>query len=93
MILLAQTMMILRNELMKIKRQFWRDIIIILKEAGCLGNYAANNLSSWANALGLRLFAGEAPLKRYKYSDIIHTAGQNDTQKTDYSNPHSCPEG
>ena len=30
---------------------------IIVKAAGCLGNYAANNPCTWANALGLGLFA------------------------------------
>ena len=30
---------------------------IILKAVGCLGNYAANNPRTRANALGLRLFA------------------------------------
>ena len=54
MLLIAQIMMILRNESMKIKRQFLRDIY---KAAGCLGNYAANNPRTRANALGLGLFA------------------------------------
>ena len=43
MLLIAQIMIILRNEPMKIKRQFQRDIIIV-KAAGCLGNYAATIL-------------------------------------------------
>ena len=57
MLLIAQIMMILRFESMKIKRQFRRDIIIIVKAAGCLGNYDANNPLTQANALGLGLFA------------------------------------
>ena len=40
-LLIAQIMMILRNESMKIKRKFRRDIYV--KAAGCLGNYAAKN--------------------------------------------------
>ena len=54
MLLIAQIMMILRNESMKIKRQFQRDIIIIVKASGCLGNYAAT-------ILGLGPFAAEFP--------------------------------
>ena len=49
-LLIAQIMMILRNESMKIKRKFRRD-----KAAGCLRNYAANNPRTRANALGLGL--------------------------------------
>ena len=56
MLLIAQIMMILRNESMKIKRQF-RSGYITVKAAGCLGNYAANNPRTQANALGLGLFA------------------------------------
>ena len=51
MLLIAQIMMMLRNESMKKKRKFRQDIIITVKAAGCLGNYAANNLTI------LRLFA------------------------------------
>ena len=44
MLLIVQIMMILRNESMKIKRQFRWDKYIIVKAAGCLGNYAATIL-------------------------------------------------
>ena len=47
MLLIAQIMMILRNESMKIKEAISAGYII-LKAAGCLGNYAATIL-----ALGL----------------------------------------
>ena len=43
MLLIAQ-IMILRNESMKIKRQFRWDKYIIVNAAGCLGNYAATIL-------------------------------------------------
>ena len=56
MLLIAQITMIIRNESMKIKRQFQRDIHIIVKAVGCLGSYGANIPRTWANALRLGLF-------------------------------------
>ena len=43
MLLIAQIMMILRNESMKIKKAISMGYIIV-KAAGCLGNYAATIL-------------------------------------------------
>ena len=35
--------------------------LIVVEAAGCLGNYAANNPHTLANALGLGLFAASFP--------------------------------
>ena len=53
MLLIAQIMMILKFEDKKVISTGY----IIVKAAGCLGNYAANNPLTQANALGLGLFA------------------------------------
>ena len=55
MLLIAHFMMILRNESMKIKTISVGYIIV--RAAGCLRNYAANNPRTQANVLGLGLFA------------------------------------
>ena len=53
MLLIAQIMMILRNE----SKEEISTGYITVKATGFLGNYAANNPRTRANALGLGLFA------------------------------------
>ena len=55
MLLITLIMMLLRNE-SKDKKAISAGYVIV-KAAGCLRNYAANNPRPRANALGLGLFA------------------------------------
>ena len=57
MLYIAQIMMILKNESMKIDKEAISAGYILVKAASCLGNYAANIPHTQANALRCGLFA------------------------------------